>query len=248
MGIFLNFFNNSPWLNIIFLILAILGIFLAIYFYYKSIREKKPVYNTKSIPLFHANPIIANKIEIKYHGTVVNNLTLTKFAFWNAGLEPIRFEDIPNNFPFLLKTSNDVIIYDIELLDQNTVNNFSVKKLDEHTIKIDFDFINFNDGIIINIFHSKYQKTGLTLQAKFIGAKQVARGIQKDKLADKMDVLARPINYFFNKKGISSKIIFVLLFLPSIAVIIPLSILILPIDYFMNKANNNFERKFFLID
>ena len=118
-----KFFENNLWLNIIFLALAILSIILAFYFYFKSQKEKRPVFNSKTISLFNASPILANKLEIRYNGSVVNNLVLTRIAFWNAGRESIRSKDIAPNAPFLITAPDDVIIYDIEIVDENPVNN-----------------------------------------------------------------------------------------------------------------------------
>lgn len=58
----MEFFKNNPWLNIIFLILAVLSILLAFYFYNKSIREKKPLYDLMSFSLLNLNPIVDRKI------------------------------------------------------------------------------------------------------------------------------------------------------------------------------------------
>jgi hypothetical protein len=242
-----KFFENNLWLNIIFLVLAILSIVLAFYFYFKSKKEKRPVFHSKTISLFDASPIIANKLEIKYNGSVVNNLLLTRIAFWNAGRESIRSEDIAPNSPFLITAPDDIIIYDFEVVDQNPVNNFKIEKLNEQTIKVTFDFIDLNDGVIINIFRSSNKKSGLTISGKFIGCK-IAHGIQTNKFADKIDVLAKPLNYLMNEKGLAKKILAGLLFIPTAAVLIPLFLIILPIDNFMNKLNNQFPKKYFLTE
>jgi hypothetical protein len=248
MHTFQKFFENNLWLNIVFLILSILSIYLAFYFYFKSKKEKLPVFNSKTISLFDASPIISSKLEIKYNGSIVNKLLLTRIAFWNAGRESIRFQDIAPNAPFLITAPNDVIIYDIEIVDQNPVNNFKIEKLNEQTIKVTFDFIDQNDGIIINIFRSSNMKDGLTISGKFIGSREISRGIKTDKLADKLEVLAKPLNYLMNEKGFDKKILAGLLVIPTAAIVIPLAFIILPIDSIINKFSNKYPKKYFLTD
>jgi hypothetical protein len=242
----LNFFDNNPWLNLLFLILSILSIILAYYFYYQSKKEKKPVFNSKTISLFLVNSIIAKKIDIRYNGDLINNLSLTKIAFWNAGKESIRGDDIAPNAPFLIIAPEDVTIYGVEIVDQNMVNNFILDKVDEHKIKVHFDFIDFNDGVIINIFHSKFKKNGFTIQGTFIGAPKLSHGIQQDKLAVKLDFITKPMTYLFNTKKFVLQFLGILLIVPTIAVYFPLIMIILPIDRFLNKLNNKFQKKFFL--
>ena len=244
----INLFDNNPWLNVLFLILSVVSITLAYYFYYKSLKEKKPVYNWKTYPLFQPNPIVGNKIEIKYNGNQIDNLSLTKFAFWNAGRESVRSEDIAPNAPFLITVDKSVNIFDFEVIDQNIINNFSLEKIDDQTIKANFDFIDFNDGIIINIFHSRLRNTGFTVKGTFIGAKKITYGIRKDKLAAKADIISKPLNHYINKKGFFNRLITVLLMIPTIVIYLPMIIIVLPIDQILNKVNNKFQRKYFLGD
>ena len=46
---YLNWLNNNQWLNLIFLILAILSIIISIYLYRKSRKNKKPLFDKRSI-------------------------------------------------------------------------------------------------------------------------------------------------------------------------------------------------------
>lgn len=244
MNSVLNWFNNSLWLNIISLIIGILGIFLAYYFYNKSLKEKKPVFLYSTISLFHANPIIAKKIEIKYNGNQVDTLSLTRFAFWNAGIEPIRRIDIAPNSPFLIKTQPEVNILDFEITKQNPDNNFSVQKIDDHTLKIEFDFVDFNDGISINIFHNTAQGHKITIAGTFIGAKKLSIVPDQPKSEVIFDKIAQPVNYFLGKKSFFMKLIAILLMVPTIVVMIVPGIIIGPMDTYKQKKNQAARKKF----
>jgi flagellar biosynthesis protein FlhB len=46
-----EFFQNNPILNIVFLILAVIGVLATIYFYFKSVRKKEPTFSIRSINL-----------------------------------------------------------------------------------------------------------------------------------------------------------------------------------------------------
>lgn len=46
---FINWFNDSQWLNLIFLSIAILSIFVSIYLFRKYRKLKKPVFDKRSL-------------------------------------------------------------------------------------------------------------------------------------------------------------------------------------------------------
>jgi hypothetical protein len=85
--------ENIGVLNLVFLIIAVTGLFLAFYFYYKSKKEKRPVYNLQTIRLIKKNVSSINKLQILYKESNVENLSVTKFSFWNTGRGIIRKSD-----------------------------------------------------------------------------------------------------------------------------------------------------------
>jgi len=241
-----NFFLNNAWLNIIFLILAIVSIVLARFYYFKSKKEKKPLYNLKTLTILFTNPKIKNNLEIKYKGRLIQQLMLTQFAFWNAGKSAIRREDIPTSQPFLIRTASDVTIYEFEIIDQNNANNFSVFQVDDKTLQVEFDFVDFNQGIILNIIHSNVPENGFNISGTFIESTPLSYGVRTDEFLEKSDLLTRPFNYLAQHKNFFMKCLAILVFVPTVVIVLPLVAFIYPINAYLNIKYHHFDKKFLL--
>lgn len=94
MDEFLKFWENTSIINIIFFLLSILGIFLTLFFYFKSKKQKVPLYGTRSINLIKGKANKIDDLEILFKGDKVQYLTITKLLFWNAGKETIHRSDV----------------------------------------------------------------------------------------------------------------------------------------------------------
>src|SRR5690606_11412823 len=141
-----------------------------------------------------------------------------------------------------ISVDKSVTIFDFEISHQNPVNNFSFEKIDKQTISVNFDFIDYNDGVIMNIFHSRLRNTRFTVKGTFIGARKMAHGIRKDKLSTKANIISKPLDYYIKKNGFFSKLITVLLIIPTLIIYLPIILIVLPLDQILNKVNNKFER------
>src|SRR5258708_38715582 len=113
-----KFFSDNPLLNILFLVLALAGIVMSLVFYYKSKKEKLPTYSKRTFSVIQHQVIKSNNLDVKYNGSVVKNLSMSKFAFWNAGRETILGVDISKQDPLIIKSNDNVIIYGFEILVQ----------------------------------------------------------------------------------------------------------------------------------
>ena len=113
----LKFFHGGPIFNLLGFLFGIIGIVLSIYYYIKSKREKKPLYDFETTYVLYSNPFLTD-IEIKYKGQVVEKLQLTKLSFWNGGKEAIRKSDLTNKNPIVVNFDEKIAIYKVRLLDQ----------------------------------------------------------------------------------------------------------------------------------
>jgi hypothetical protein len=245
----IRFFNGDPWLNFLFFLLALAGIALAIIFYYKSQKEKKLVFSTQTFSLVRESLATIKNVEIKYNGSMVRNLSLTKFAVWNSGKEPIKNSDIASTDPLIILSSQKSIIYDYEISYHQEVNNIQIKRIDEKSINILFEYFDFNDGIVLSIYHSGHMSDDLIIQGTIIGGKKISAGIKKDYFAQKTDVITRPINYLINYKSLMPRILGWFLVIPiGVFILIPLLLIFIPIDVFNDKIINKSPRQFYLYD
>jgi hypothetical protein len=172
-----EFLTNNPWLNAIFLILAILGISISVILYIKSKRVRIPVYSIRSINLIKSKLRKIKSVEILYQGDKVDNLTISKLALWNAGKETINSQDVAKIEPLKISLKNNSIILDAEVLYQkNPANNFKICiDKNNNEISIDFDYFDFYEGAIIQIYHTGISSLDIEMNGKIKSTSKIIR-------------------------------------------------------------------------
>lgn len=176
--IFRVFFDSSPYLNAISFLLAIAGIFFSVFFYKKSKKEKKPIYMLRTVNLIRENIQKIDRINILYDGKTVNNLSITKIALWNGGKSTIDNKDVAKKDPLRLAIKNDCNFLDAEIIYQkNASNGFDISISDDQKyIHIAFDYFDFEEGIVLQIFHTGHKSSDISLMGQIKSVKQIQRG------------------------------------------------------------------------
>ena len=195
--------------HIFSLSLATIGIFLAIFFYLKGKKEQKPTFSIRSFNLVKEFSKKITSIELLYFGEKVENLTITKVAFWNDGDKPIRKDDIAAADPLKIVVDNKYEIFEAEILDSTTneANQFELVKKDNKSRLITFDFLSHNEGAIMQIAHSGLSSKDVNVTGRIIESgkpKEVKYIFYKPKYMKKYNVLSR------------QRMIFILIFLAPI--------------------------------
>lgn len=242
--IILDFFDGSAKLNIVFFLLAIISIIISIIFYYRSLREKRPVYNTATFNLGSDLKGLKN-IEVKCNNKIVNNISLTRIAIWNSGKEPIRDVDIVQTDPLKIVSESNILIYDIEITYAKAVNNIVLQHVG-NIINIKFDYLDFYDGLVCNVYHSGFSSSDLNIKGTIIGSRKINFGLPKDFLLSKIDFISYPVNELINRKNVLARILGFFLTIPTIFVLLPFAIFIVPANYIYDKYYNKCPKEFLL--
>ncbi|WP_338867964.1 hypothetical protein WBJ53_16250 [Spirosoma sp. SC4-14] len=172
-----NWFNGNPTFNIVTLLLAIIGIILSFYFYFKSKKNKVPIYIARSVNLVRESIKKIETVEIMYAGSKIENLSLTKIALWNDGRDTISFNDVAHADPIKICIDEEYDILDAEILFQkNPANDFSVKiDSNRKAILINFDFFDFEEGIVIQLAHTGNSSDDVRLTGTIKSVKKILR-------------------------------------------------------------------------
>src|ERR1039457_5964053 len=94
----------DTWLGLFGTISGLIGLFLAYYFYKKSIRTKVlAIAYTDPIPLM----MTMGNVEVVYEGKAVSALSRVYVLFWNRGTAPIEASDFLS--PIVITTSEPVL-------------------------------------------------------------------------------------------------------------------------------------------
>jgi hypothetical protein len=91
-----------------------------------------------------------------YAGKPIENLTVTKVAFWNAGKETIHSNDIASADPLVVKIKNDHEMLNAKVTySKNPANQFSISDIkNQKQFTLQFDYLDKDEGAIIQILHT----------------------------------------------------------------------------------------------
>jgi len=167
--------------------IGILGLILAYYFYKKSIRIKEPVYSTKSNNLISGSVSTLENLNISYKRQKVENLTVSKILFYNRGAETITRQDT-KTLNHLSISSETCRILDGSILQvNNPSNNLTVQyDNDNKNVHIDFDYLDTNQGAVIQVIHTGLSSNDLWMDGAIMGVQRLVN-IPLDRLMTKQN-------------------------------------------------------------
>ena len=90
----LNKFLDNEYFNLIGLLIGLIGVLLAIVFYFKSRRKLRVSYEIKYFNLIEDNISNLTGFKAIYNGEELENLTAVKVIIWNSGNNLLEKSDI----------------------------------------------------------------------------------------------------------------------------------------------------------
>lgn len=153
---FAELLNNYSLKDAISLFLTIISIITAIIFYLNGKKSKIPTYILRTISLVQEKIQKIETVKILYSGNKVDNLSISKIAFWNAGKDTIDHMDIAQNNPIRLIIEENYLFLEANIIYQkNPSNNFNISLSDNNKyIDITFDYFDYEEGIVLQVFHT----------------------------------------------------------------------------------------------
>lgn len=162
---------QHPWFGILSFLVTILSLVLAIVFYNLSRREKKPYWSIGSNNLIEGFSSQVPGLEISYNNQKVENLTVSKIVFWNAGKETINATDIAEGDPLQIIAKGNIKILDIKVLKRNSEPSRFCEpdEPDLHPSFVTFDFLDKNQGGVIQVIHTGTSSRNISLKGTIKG-------------------------------------------------------------------------------
>lgn len=155
--------------------IGILGLVLAYYFYKKSIRAKKPVYSIKSNNLISGSVSTLENLNVTYRDYRVENLTVSKILFYNHGAETVTGQDLDTINHLSISSETCKILDGSVLQANNASNNFKVRyDTANENLFIDFDYLNQNQGAVIQVIHTGLSSETLDVYGDIIGVQKLS--------------------------------------------------------------------------
>jgi len=195
---------GNPLVSIGGLVCGVIGIVLAIVFYIRGRRVSSIKYDYLGRSLVEGLSGALEGIEVRYKGSVQDRITVSRFAFWNAGTETIRAGDLTDD-ALRVACKQGIQILDHRVVETNDVTNkISLGAVqnaeDEASVSIRFDYLDPNDGAVLQIVHDGHERTRFRLVGSLKGSCSIARSespaSRRRDLSSGFDLLAVLPDYF----------------------------------------------------
>lgn len=154
-------------------LLAIFSTLFSIYTWIVGNKFKQFSVSCKTNEIITCGQAKINKLNIKYDGCDISDLSSSKFYIWNSGNVVIKYADIVTSRPLCIKNTGNAQILDVQIVCQSDEsNNFSVAVVKDGLVQIAFDYIDHGEGVVLQILHTGLAND-LELDCKIIGGKEV---------------------------------------------------------------------------
>ncbi|WP_036827672.1 hypothetical protein [Polaribacter sp. Hel1_85] len=185
-------------LNIFSFIIGILGVILAIIFYYKGKKRKTPVYEISDFNIISDNlEKKVSDISITYKQKLIKTLTVSKVVIWNSGNSTIQNSDIPETNRFRIHSFSNCEIYDFDIISKDDKDCLLELQKIKDGIEIRFNYLEPQSGFIIKVIHSGINSTNLYVAGKIIGEKEIKRIFNLNRGKDKKELTEDKLNRIF---------------------------------------------------
>jgi hypothetical protein len=154
---------------------TIVAVMLGYFFLSKGRKRKQIAYTTLEQDVIPRSRDAVPGLEISYKRRPVKLLSRVTLWLWNAGNEPITGADLKTKLPLRLELGEKVTVLEIGVTTQTReTNNLTVGE----DLLVTFDYLNPNDGAMIDIFvdkgeyHERADRPLVIMQGEIIGAAQ----------------------------------------------------------------------------
>jgi hypothetical protein len=105
-----------------------------------------------------------------HNGQPIRNLTVTKVSFWNGGRQTINASDVVKADPVRITLTEGHILEAPVLFFKNKANQFAAElSADGKTIAITFDYMDKDEGVILQILHTGKSSANISVVGKIKG-------------------------------------------------------------------------------
>lgn len=153
---FIKQISNNPLWTLGSFIVAFISVILVIILHKRGQRTKKPTFLVRSSNLVSDFSSKFAKLQILYSSREIENLTVSKIAFWNDGAQTIDSRDVAEADPLRIVLKEEYNILDVSVIyTKNEANRFGVLPFEEgRSVKITFDYLDKDEGGVIQLIHT----------------------------------------------------------------------------------------------
>ncbi len=167
-------FVAEHWLTLLGIGTTIVFGVVAIVFYLRGRRIKRPVFFSRTVEIASRSHDMP-KMKMIYEDVPVERITVTRVAFLNAGNETIDGEDIAPRDTIQIRFPDGVRVLDATIaIQKNPANDFTLlTSEDRDRVSIVFDYMDRFEGCVIQIVHNGPSECKVTCSGSIKGAGNV---------------------------------------------------------------------------
>ena len=169
------FFQASPIYNILALTTTFVGTLYGIASFIIGSRKRIPTYAIRTTHLIREITNNNENVKITYKGKEFPNLSSTRFVFWNQGRLTIKKDDVATKNPIKIAIADNYQILDAFIDKQTDEDNNFILNLspDNKSITIKFEYLEYHDGVAIQIIHTAPSSQELVVSGKVISGGKI---------------------------------------------------------------------------
>ena len=158
-------------------LLALVSIALAFIFFRRSQRSKEPTWAIRTTTLMEGYSAHLQNLEVLYKNSRVENLAVSRVAFWNSGAQTIYADDIAAANRLRFVVDDPVRILDIKTLANNNPSSQFEVGLDGDGMSapVTFDYLDHGDGAVIQVVHTGTSSKDIDLTGDIKGSKPLRK-------------------------------------------------------------------------
>ncbi len=231
----IDWLTGNPYLNLVSLFWGIVGALASacsIYLYFRYKKSKSIAYLIRSFSIIDDYASTIEGLTVKFGEQQIQRLTISKVSLWNKGNETIDARDIVTSDRLRLTPVGDGKIISVNIIsEKRSANSISVS-VKNNEVLIEFEFLDYNDGAIFEIYHTGLASQSLKLTGTIKGISQFKSGeYQKDYLLGKIIIL--PLLRLFNKLNLEENY-----FVKNFLCLILIPLILLPAFPFLIAINS----------
>ena len=155
-----------------------IGLAASYFFYRIAKKERRPVYVVAGNVVVRGDE--KRQIEVRHREQVVPVVTRTVIAFWNAGREPIRRDDLLENHPLRVRLPDDAVLLEAGVLTRTRSEiDFACFPDDWYAaVNLGFSYLNRGDGGVVEILHTGELPFNAKIEGAIVGVDSPPKRIQ----------------------------------------------------------------------
>jgi len=179
--------------NVVFLLLALVGILLSIFFYFTGRKTKAISFqiNEPSSLIFDSHNA-SSAISVIEHDSVPikDNVYLLTGVIWNSGNESISIDDIRQNISLNLFSAKKILDFKITKQTDPTIAKFNLVKTTDSSIALFWKYFDPGYGFKFQIIYTGDNSAEFNLKGKILDIKEFEKVNTQDNELKKIRIVS----------------------------------------------------------